>query len=47
MILITDYKLYFSKIGCTVTREKVLLYKTCSCYVIINQASYTRVLSIV
>ena len=30
-----------------VTREKVRLYKTCGCYVIINQTGYTRVLSIV
>ena len=33
--------------GKCVTQEKVRLYTTCVCYVIINQTSYTRVLSIV
>ena len=33
--------------GKCVTQKKVRLYTTCVCYVIINQTSYTRVLSIV
>ena len=36
-----------NRCGCHLTRDKVLLYKICGCYVIINQTSYTRVLSIV